>query len=126
MPAVSLPEKRCLSCGRWFSWRKKWKSCWDDVAYCSDACRGVRLTAEERLLTRTLFEVLAERAAPQPLCPSEVARRASPEEWRPHLPSLRVIAGRLASFGSVAVVHNGRHSDCDFHIVDEPRRRARR
>jgi hypothetical protein len=34
-----LPEKDCLACGRPFTWRKKWERDWDDVKYCSDACR---------------------------------------------------------------------------------------
>ena len=34
-----LPEKVCESCGRPFAWRKKWVRVWDQVKYCSDACR---------------------------------------------------------------------------------------
>jgi hypothetical protein len=34
-----LPEKTCLACARPFSWRRKWKDCWDDVRYCSNRCR---------------------------------------------------------------------------------------
>jgi hypothetical protein len=34
-----LPEKTCVVCGRPFTWRKKWEKVWDDVKYCSDACR---------------------------------------------------------------------------------------
>jgi len=34
-----LPSKPCASCGRPFSWRKKWERCWDEVKYCSDRCR---------------------------------------------------------------------------------------
>lgn len=34
-----LPQKTCLACGRPFVWRKKWEKCWDEVRYCSDACR---------------------------------------------------------------------------------------
>jgi hypothetical protein len=34
-----LPEKTCLACGRPFRWRKKWARVWDEVKYCSDACR---------------------------------------------------------------------------------------
>ena len=26
-----LPSKVCLCCGRPFTWRKKWESCWDEV-----------------------------------------------------------------------------------------------
>jgi hypothetical protein len=34
-----LPEKTCITCGRPFSWRKKWEKVWDEVKYCSDRCR---------------------------------------------------------------------------------------
>lgn len=36
---VDLPEKICCVCQRPFSWRKKWEKVWDQVKYCSDACR---------------------------------------------------------------------------------------
>ncbi|MDY3554602.1 DUF2256 domain-containing protein [Gemmata sp. JC717] len=38
----NLPSKTCSTCGRPFQWRKKWKRCWDDVRYCSEACRAGR------------------------------------------------------------------------------------
>jgi len=34
-----LPEKICLHCQRAFSWRRKWWRCWDEVRYCSQACK---------------------------------------------------------------------------------------
>ncbi|TRW24666.1 DUF2256 domain-containing protein [Flavobacterium zepuense] len=34
-----LPSKSCATCGREFSWRKKWEKNWDEVKYCSDKCR---------------------------------------------------------------------------------------
>ncbi|HQU60562.1 MAG TPA: DUF2256 domain-containing protein [Saprospiraceae bacterium] len=34
-----MPTKHCPSCGRPFSWRKKWENCWDTVTYCSERCR---------------------------------------------------------------------------------------
>ena len=34
-----LPMKTCPVCLRQFTWRKKWERTWDDVRYCSDACR---------------------------------------------------------------------------------------
>lgn len=33
------PPKICASCGRPFTWRKKWERDWEQVRYCSDACR---------------------------------------------------------------------------------------
>ena len=38
----NLPVKTCVSCGRPFTWRKKWAKDWDQVKYCSDRCRGNR------------------------------------------------------------------------------------
>jgi hypothetical protein len=37
-----LPEKLCIVCGRPFTWRKKWEAVWDEVKFCSKACRGQR------------------------------------------------------------------------------------
>ncbi|MFQ3594298.1 MAG: DUF2256 domain-containing protein [Gemmataceae bacterium] len=37
-----LPSKICASCGRPFTWRKKWARNWDEVRYCSDRCRNAR------------------------------------------------------------------------------------
>lgn len=37
---TDLPQKICASCGRPFSWRKKWERVWAEVRYCSDRCRN--------------------------------------------------------------------------------------
>ncbi|MEM7777047.1 MAG: DUF2256 domain-containing protein [Pseudomonadota bacterium] len=37
-----LPTKVCVTCGRPFSWRKKWARVWNEVRYCSDRCRKER------------------------------------------------------------------------------------
>lgn len=34
-----LPVKPCITCGRPFTWRKKWERVWPEVKYCSDRCR---------------------------------------------------------------------------------------
>lgn len=35
-----LTSKICAACARPFSWRKKWERDWENVRYCSDACRA--------------------------------------------------------------------------------------
>jgi len=35
----ALPAKPCVACGRPMAWRKRWEKNWDEVKYCSDACR---------------------------------------------------------------------------------------
>ncbi|MDP9095259.1 MAG: DUF2256 domain-containing protein [Pseudomonadota bacterium] len=48
---ADLPSKICASCGRPFTWRKKWASTWGEVRYCSDACRsGRRDAAREQVV----------------------------------------------------------------------------
>ncbi len=37
-----LPQKTCVTCGRPFTWRRKWAKVWDEVKFCSDACRQQR------------------------------------------------------------------------------------
>jgi len=37
---ADLPTKICAACARPFAWRKKWERDWDNVLYCSDACRA--------------------------------------------------------------------------------------
>lgn len=37
---ASLPSKTCLVCQREMTWRKAWAKNWDEVKYCSDACRS--------------------------------------------------------------------------------------
>jgi hypothetical protein len=41
---ASLPSKPCTVCGRDMSWRKAWARNWDQVLYCSEACRKNKAT----------------------------------------------------------------------------------
>ena len=38
----NLPRKTCAACGRPFAWRRKWARDWENVRYCSEACRRGR------------------------------------------------------------------------------------
>jgi len=51
-----VPTKTCVACGRTMTWRKAWARSWDEVRYCSTACRRrgvgpVDLALEEALVT---------------------------------------------------------------------------
>lgn len=35
----ALPTRTCVACGRPMTWRKRWARTWEQVKYCSDACR---------------------------------------------------------------------------------------
>ncbi|MDE2315848.1 MAG: DUF2256 domain-containing protein [Xanthomonadaceae bacterium] len=36
---AGLPSKTCRVCGRPMSWRRAWAANWEQVRYCSEACR---------------------------------------------------------------------------------------
>ncbi|GAB3225247.1 hypothetical protein GCM10027346_06300 [Hymenobacter seoulensis] len=38
----NLPTKTCLTCGRPFEYRKKWRNTWDEVKYCGEKCQRNR------------------------------------------------------------------------------------
>ena len=41
----SLPSKPCKTCARDMTWRKAWAKNWDQVLYCSNACRKNKSSA---------------------------------------------------------------------------------
>jgi hypothetical protein len=49
-----LPQKTCATCGKPFTWRKKWVKVWDEVRYCSDRCRAGRGTISSKKWCRSL------------------------------------------------------------------------
>jgi hypothetical protein len=38
----SLPSRPCVACGRPMTWRMRWARDWDEVKFCSQACREAR------------------------------------------------------------------------------------
>jgi len=58
---------------------------------------------------QTLMGLLSSRAAGSSICPSEVARALDGEEgaWRALMPSVRIVAGRLAHQGVIDVTQRG-------------------
>ena len=45
----NLPQKLCLVCYRPFTLLKKWKKVWEEVKYCSDACKKKKNKASDKL-----------------------------------------------------------------------------
>lgn len=105
------PTKTCASCGRRFEWRKKWERNWDEVRYCSQACRNAKPGPRERQLEAEILDLLSERAATSTICPSDVARRVAPQEWRPLMEPVRRAARRLVAEGRVQITQQGRVVD---------------
>ncbi|MBR22162.1 MAG: hypothetical protein CMF57_06955 [Leifsonia sp.] len=116
-------QKVCGSCGRRIEWRARWARDWQNVRWCSDACRRRGVTAVDRELEASIRSLLASRAADATICPSEAARAvaaASPdapaaqpgtEPWRALMEPARRAARRLVAAGEVEITQGGRVVD---------------
>jgi hypothetical protein len=103
-------SKICLACGRSFEWRKKWAKNWNEVKWCSDACRAKRpkLGLE---LESTILALLASRSFDSSICPSEVARSLQSETWRDLMEPVRQAARRLVAQGRIDITQGGQVVD---------------
>lgn len=105
--APHAETKTCASCGREMQWRASWAENWDDVKYCSDACRSRKVTDQDRELESTILSLLAQRAATATICPSDAARAVGGDEWRDLMEPARRAARRLVASGDVDITQGG-------------------
>ena len=114
----TLPTKPCAACGRTITWRKKWERAWEQVRYCSDACRIHKPTAQDSALEGAILALLQARGAGKTICPSEAARAVAAsderEAWQPLMEPARAAARRLVAAGAIVITQGG-------HVVDPSR-----
>ena len=106
-----IPSKPCAGCGRTITWRKKWERDWDEVRWCSDACRRRGTTRADQALEQAVLDLLAARAGGATICPSEAARAVGGEDWRAQMEPARAAARRLVARGEVEITQGGRVVD---------------
>ncbi|MDJ0973817.1 MAG: DUF2256 and DUF3253 domain-containing protein [Planctomycetota bacterium] len=111
MPA-NPPTKLCAACGRPFSWRKRFERVWDEVRYCSKACRRRKVSRVDAQLEQVILDLTGQRPSGS-ICPSEAARAVEPDAdaWRPLMEPARRAARRLAHQGLIEITQKG-------HTVD--------
>lgn len=63
--------------------------------------------AEEKDLSAKIRELLSARSAESSICPSDVARAAAPDNWRPLMDSVREAARRMVADGEVQITQGG-------------------
>ena len=111
--------KTCAACGRTITWRKKWERDWDNVKFCSDACRSQKPGARDQALEETMLALLHARGAGKTICPSEAARTVAGHggmsddrsAWEPLMEPARAAARRLVAAGKLDILQGG-------HVVD--------
>jgi hypothetical protein len=99
--------RTCARCGRTITWRKKWERDWDQVRWCSDACRRAGLTRTDQALEQSVLGLLEQRPGGATICPSEAARAVGGDGWRPLMEPARQAARRLVERGEVEVTQGG-------------------
>lgn len=92
-------------------WRKRWARTWDEVRYCSDACRRRGRRPVDLALEQAMLALLAGRPAGSSICPSEVARVVGEDDWRALMEPARAAARRLVARGEVVITQGGRVVD---------------
>ncbi|MGJ9414142.1 DUF3253 domain-containing protein [Aeromicrobium sp. CF4.19] len=109
---MTPPAKSCAACGRRIEWRKKWERDWDQVRYCSAACRRRGVSEQDRVLETAILDLLAQRGAGKTICPSDAARAVGTDDtWRELMEPARRAARRLVDAGDVEITQGG-------HVVD--------
>jgi hypothetical protein len=105
------PKKSCARCGREITWRAKWARNWDQIKFCSDACRRTKVGVVDEQLEAAIMRLLDSRSRDASICPSEVARSVGGEEWNSLMEPARMAARRLVASGEVEITQGGRVVD---------------
>lgn len=92
------------------SWRKAWAANWDEVRYCSDACRRRKVSRVDLALEEAIDAILGTRPG-STMCPSEAARAVAPDDWRPLMEPARRAARRMVARGALEFTQGGRVVD---------------
>ena len=58
-------------------------------------------------LRRAVLDLLSERKPTSSICPSDVARRVRPDDWRPLMDPVRAAARDLVDAGEVEITQRG-------------------
>ena len=58
-------------------------------------------------ITTTIIEQATQRGKDKTICPSEVARKLWPDEWRDHMEEVRKAAFALRNNGQVVITQKG-------------------
>ncbi|NRA67733.1 MAG: DUF2256 and DUF3253 domain-containing protein [Pseudobacteriovorax sp.] len=106
-------EKICQTCGRKFSWRKKWERNWEHIRYCSQACQNKKPSTRDSDIERAILELSQARWMDQEktCCPSEIAQRLYPDNWRAQMERVRQAARRLAHQQKIDILQHGKQVD---------------
>ncbi|MEM1279546.1 MAG: DUF3253 domain-containing protein [Cyanobacteria bacterium P01_H01_bin.152] len=65
------------------------------------------MTISEQQIQACLLQLVRDRGPAKTICPSEVARALSHDDWRSLMPQVRVVGTQLAAAGTIEVTQKG-------------------
>lgn len=99
--------KVCATCGRVITPRKKWNKNFDEVKYCSDACRKNK---KNKNYESAILDLLNTRGADKSICPSEVLPVELKQD-KQEMELVRASARLLVAKGSIVITQQGQIVD---------------
>ncbi len=102
--------RHCAVCGLPFSWRSRWKDCWDEVRYCSQRCRRRKLRDSDQQLESQLLDLLRHGRQSVSELESSVTGAAA-MGIAPDRQSVRMALRRLCVKGAVRIPRPARTVD---------------
>ena len=81
-------------------------------ARADNRCMGQKRTRPADL-EQVILTLLGQRKAGASICPSDAARAARPQGWRPLMDDVRAAAARLADRGEVDITQRGQRVDAE-------------
>jgi len=112
---MTREKKDCVVCGRRMVWRKRWRKNWENVRYCSKACRRRGLTESDRNLETAILALLKKQRAGAGIFLDDVVAMVTGADARrqqtPLLPAARNAARRLYNQSAVDILVHGRPAD---------------
>ena len=70
--------------------------------------QGAKKTSQgENIIEKVMMEMLTKRGRQKTCCPSEVARKVCPEDWRRVMEDTRDVARRMADCGLIDICQRG-------------------
>lgn len=101
-------EPVCPTCGKVIPWGRRWAADPTRRQYCSDDCGSRRVAGAGQEIERLILTLLEQRAVGASICPSEVARALTNDDWRAQMEAVRRAARRLQREGRIEITRGGR------------------
>lgn len=112
---MAREHKYCIVCGRRMTWRRRWRNDWENVRYCSTACRRKGLNETDRKLESAIVDLMLQQRAGDGFFIEDVAAKVSGnvdgKSKMRLIQAARNAARRLHNQRSVDILQNGRRVD---------------